>query len=143
MSEIMVKQYFSSTKPYLYPAREVDRNYIPNFNPQNNTSVQLRFLFTNLGNTSVKYFADEITLHGSSINPQKISTILFPNQKGYITSNIYQTNTNIGYGDGLEGSIKVIFWATDVQEEKYFFYRKFTLAPGLIITIDAEEFGML
>lgn len=143
MADLTNQQYVLSTKPFLYPAREVGRNFKPNYNPINNTSVQLNYLFTNLGRVPVKFFVDEFTLDGESINPQKIDTIFFPNQKGYITSKLYQSTNNIGEGDGLKGFIKVVFWANDTPAEKYFFQRNFTLAPGIVILNDAEDFGKL
>src|SRR5271169_2120067 len=86
MAKIMAQQYTSSTQPYLYPAREIDRN----FNPRDNTTIQLKFLFTNVGNVAAQYFVEELILAGTSINPARVNTILFPQQKGYVYSNMYK-----------------------------------------------------
>lgn len=139
MAKIMAQEYASNTRPYLYPAREVDRNFVP----QDNTALQLVFHLTNVGNVPVEHFVEELVLEQASINPQKVNTILFPQQKGTIFSNSYHSTANIGSGDGLKGSIKIIFWAKGVSGERYFFQRSFTLAPQLITFSDSEDFGIV
>jgi len=139
MARIMAQQYVSNMQPYLYPAREVDRN----FDPKDNKTIQLKFLFTNVGNAAVHYFVEEFTLENTSINPPKVNTILFPQQKGFIHSNLYHSKSNVGQGDGLKGSIKVIFWTNGIHKERYYFQRRFTLAPQMVTFSDSEDFGVI
>lgn len=141
MAKIMNRQFLSSTRPYLYPAIEIERDFIPNYNPNSNFSIQLKFLFTNVGSVPVNYYVEEVMLNGSSINPPKTDSVLFPGQKSHFGTIIMQSNTNIGQGDGLKGNIKLIFWSGKIDDLKYFFQRDFTLSAMNVVAIDKESFG--
>jgi hypothetical protein len=141
MADIMHHQFLSSMRPYLYPAIEIERDFIPNYNPNNNYSIQLKFLFTNVGSVPVNYYVDELILNGSSINPPKTNSNLFPGQKSSFGTTILQSNTNIGQGDGLKGNIKLIFWSGKIDDLKYFFKRDFTLSAMNVVAIDNESYG--
>jgi hypothetical protein len=141
MAKTMNRQFLSSTKPYIYPAIEIDRQFAPNFNASSNNSIQLKFQFTNVGTVPAKYYVEKVMLNGSPITTQKTDLILFPGQKSYFGSEILHSNTNIGLGDGLKGNIKLIFWSGEPTGTKYFFQRDFTLSPNNVVAIDNENFG--
>ena len=141
MANIMFSQFLTSTRPYLSPSRVIDRYFEPGVDPSFSTCLQLRLGFTNVGNVSVNYYVNELILNGTSINPEKIETILFPSQEGYLKSALLKSQKTIGNGDGFKGNVEVIFWASGFPEVKYYFRRSFTLAPEITMIIDKEEFG--
>lgn len=143
MANISQAQYITSTRPYLYPAIEIERLFSIGYNPLNNYSIQLKFLFTNVGSVPVNHYVDDIILNEASINTPRKDAILFPGQKSYFGSDILQSSTNIGQGDGLKGSLKVIFWSGDSDGIKYFFQRDFTLSASNVVVIDKESYGQL
>lgn len=136
MTQIMKKQYASSIKPYLYPAREVERIY----SQTTNYRMQLVFSFINLSNVAISYYIDELILQNTSINPPKDKLVLFPQQKGYLYSNEYISDNNFGKGDGMRGVIKVIFWDSENAMEKYSFKREFTLGKNDVVFSNSEEY---
>ena len=64
---------------------------------------------------------------------------MFPQQTGTLKTNLYESQTHIGEGDGLEGEIEVVYWAVGIPEQKYLFHKKFKLAPGIHTIIINEE----
>lgn len=137
MATLMHKEYKLHTRPFLLTRRDVDRM----FQEGNSRVIQLRFHFVNTGNVPIEYFTEKLLLEKKSIKPPKVITTLFPNQDGSLYSNIYESKTSIGNGDGLKGSIKVIFWASETPEEKFYFQRDFILTPGINTIIRNEHFG--
>lgn len=139
MTNIMKQEYELSTSPYLFLSRTVDRN-----RDFNNTKVlQLVFHFTNGGKVPVEYFIEELILSNSSINPEKVTSLLFPNQEGTLSSNLYISDSIDYPCDGLTGNIKFIFWAHGLPDRKYYLRRDFALATQMYTFIIKEEFGQL
>ena len=134
MKRIMGQQYKLSTRPYLYPTRVVDRTVT-------GCEIQLYFHMINVGNVPVEHYCEEIIIDNRDINPPKINTTTFPQQEGIMAAGYTANSPIMNNGDGLKGSIKIIFWAADSINEKYFFERKFSFIPGTRIGIESESFG--
>jgi hypothetical protein len=140
MAHIMFKEYSLRSRPYLSLEKDIDRV----FYKDNSKLIQLRFTLVNVGNVPVAYFLDDVRLNQTQIAPDKKPLILLPHQRGLHASRAYESKKDITeQGGGMEGSIKVVFWAEGLSNDKYFFTRSFRLNPGTSVHLMTEQFGKM
>lgn len=139
MAVIMGQEYSLKTRPYLYINTTIDRNFDIALNP---TTIQLKFKIENVGQIPISFIITSIMLNNTNIVPPQLKVYLFPNQVLYHTTPNLGGNPNIdNQGDGLEGHIRAEFWADEIPARRYFFYRKFRLAPNITTLVLEENFG--
>lgn len=138
MAKTMTKEYSLSITPLMMLGRDIDRNFLPS----NQKVIQLKFHYSNIEKVPIIYQTESVILNGKDITPTAPDTILLPTQTGTLFSNLYESEEIIvNQGDNLEGSIKVVWWANNISEKKYYFTRTFKLAIGVNTFILSEDFG--
>ena len=141
MVKLMNQEYALNSMPLLSITRTVDRNF--KSMDTENKMVQLVVHYLNLARVPVRYFTKKVKINGTSINPKKVETVLFPQQDGTLSTNFYRSETKIGEGNGLEGEIEIVYWAVGISAKKYSFQKKFKLTPGIQTIIINEKIKKL
>lgn len=148
MAKLMNKEYSLHSMPFLAVKRDINRTYgkVIDCNADNikasqdNKILQLDFSYDNVGHVPIKHYTEKVQINGVDITPEKVETIIFPAQQGCVLySKFYEADKEIGEGNGLKGSIEVIYWAVGIPENKISFKREFSLQPGVHTFIDKED----
>lgn len=138
MADTMKKEHSLKTVPMLMIDRDIIRTMVTA------NTMQIKFLYKNIGKVPIIYNTELVELNKKSILPDTPDTILLPNQQGSLYSKWYkQDNDIISGGDGLKGTVKVIWWAYNIPNKKYYFYREFYFDKGLNTFIEKEIYGEL
>ena len=135
MANLMDHEFRLHSRPYL-SLGDIDRVYYED----NPLALQLKFHLINVGNVPVFHFAEDIMLEDSSVTPPQTPLVLFPKQETKLLSALYESTSDIHNTAGIRGSIKVVFWASEIPEEKYFIQRNFHLLPEVNMIL-SDEFG--
>jgi len=136
MAKIMSQEYGLNSKPYLTIDRIVNRN-VTDLTPRNKT-LQLQFRFTNVSKVAVMYHTEEAIIEGTNLKPDTVETVLFPGQDGWFRTNTYYADREIGNGNGIKASIRIVYWAAGVPEKKTTYTRHIELIPDFT-RIEKEE----